>query len=244
LTLRFEVDHPLDNAVWWALTTRHEGHATSVGRARRYRPDVSVFAAVDSFDEESWVDLAKLLGPSGGGALFGGHIPASLPPGWVTKGRGFGRQMVIEFDQLHEVPRHPLRRLSVDDVPQMLELVAATKPGPFRSGTIDLGRYFGHFDGERLLAMAGERISLDGFSEISAVCTHPDARGRGLASTLTHVVTAGIFERGAQPFLHVAESNESARRLYEGLGFTERRLVELVAVQAPSDDSVRDDQSG
>lgn len=127
-----------------------------------------------------------------------------------------------------------MRRLTVDDVPQMLALVAATEPGPFRPRTIEMGRYYGHFDGARLVAMAGERLHLDGFTEISAVCTHPDARGRGLASGITGVVAEGIFERDEQPFLHVAENNAGALRVYEGLGFVRRRVVEFALIQASS----------
>jgi ribosomal protein S18 acetylase RimI-like enzyme len=233
LTPRCEPDEPLDNAVWWTLTSRHRRHATTVGRARRYHRDVSVFSAVDSFDEESWADLAKLLGPSGTGWLFRTSVPATLPAGWNERARGRGRQMTVESDHLRQGEQHQLVQLTTDHVPQMLELVAATDPGPFRSATIELGRYFGHFHGERLVAMAGERLSFDGYTEISAVCTHPAFRGRGLAAALTHAVASGIFERGERPFLHVAESNERARRVYEGLGFTQLRLVDFVVVRSP-----------
>lgn len=224
-------DLPLDNAVWWALSSRHEPLAVVAGRARMYRRDVAAFAAVDSFDEESWGDLAKLVGPTRTCALFCASIPTTVPDGWNVKVRGRGRQMLVEGDQLRTVEQHDLRRLTTHDVPQMLDLVAATSPGPFRPATIEMGRYFGHFDGEGLVAMAGERLRFDGYTEISAVCTRPDARGRGLASALTQHVASGVMERGERAFLHVAESNESARRVYERLGFTQRRLVDLAIME-------------
>jgi predicted GNAT family acetyltransferase len=124
--------------------------------------------------------------------------------------------------------------LTVDDVPQMVELVKITQPGPFRDSTIAMGNYFGHFRGGQLVAMAGERFRPDGFAEVSAVCTHPDAQRQGLASALTNRVVQEIFARGQQPFLHVAQSNERARRVYEALGFRERRQVEFVLVKTPS----------
>jgi ribosomal protein S18 acetylase RimI-like enzyme len=230
---RSETDHPLDNAVWWALGSRHVSHADSVGRARRYRHNVSVFAAVDRFDDESWEDLAALFGPLGTGSLFRASIPESLPAGWAVKARGWGRQMVVEPDRLRQTLDFDLRPLTQPDVPQMLDLVAETQPGPFRPDTIELGHYVGYFDDGRLLAMAGERLCLDGFTEISAVCTHPDGRGRGLASALTVEVAAGIFARGERPFLHVAETNEPAFRVYERLGFTQRQRIEFALVGAP-----------
>jgi len=223
--------HLLDNAGWAALTSHHESFAETKGDARRYPVDVSPFAAVDRIDDERLVDLAALSGSDGPFALMRGEIPA-LPAGWDELHRGRGHQLTVTVDAYVAAPRPDVRRLTVDDVPQMLDLVAVTEPGPFRPRTIEMGRYYGHFDGARLVAMAGERLHLDGFTEISAVCTHPDARGRGLASGITGVVAEGIFERGEQPFLHVAENNAGALRVYEGLGFVRRRWVEFALIQA------------
>jgi ribosomal protein S18 acetylase RimI-like enzyme len=228
-----EPDHPLDNAVWWALGGRHEGHAASVGRARRYRRDVSVFAAVDEFDDASWSDLATLFGPAGAGSLFRADIPTEVPAGWHVKARGWARQMVLNGDAMAQVEQHQFRQLTEDDVPDMLKLVELAKPGPFRPATIALGGYVGHFDGPRLMAMAGQRLSLEGHTEISAVCTHPDARGHGLAAALTHTVASAILARGEQPILHVAETNEDAYRVYQRLGFTQRQRIEFALVGAP-----------
>jgi ribosomal protein S18 acetylase RimI-like enzyme len=225
--------HPLDNAVWWALGSRHRALACAHGRARRYQSNVSVFGAVDRFDPASWRDLADLVGPSRSCALFRDSVPADLPVGWTEISRRRGRQMIVARQALATVRPVPLRRLTDEDVPQMVDLVARTEPGPFRTGTIQMGRYFGHFEGAMLVSMAGERMGFDGYTEISAVCTHPDARGRGLASALTHHVAAGIVERGEMPFLHVAESNDVAFRVYEKLGFVQRRIIEIVVVTPP-----------
>ena len=224
--------HPLDNAVWWALGDRQRHLARTHGRARAYREEVSVFAAVDSFDDGSWADLAALVGPGGTGALSRSSVPDPLPAGWTEELRGRGRQMVLGREPMVD-DDVAIRRLEEHDVPGMLELVAATRPGPFGPRTVETGRYWGHVEDGRLLAMAGERLALDGWTEISAVCTAPEARGRGLASALTGHVAAAILERGGTPFLHVAVSNEPARRLYDHLGFTERRLIEFVVLSPP-----------
>ena len=104
----------------------------------------------------------------------------------------------------------------------MLELTTLTKPGPFGPRTHELGTYIGIRDGARLAAMAGERLKVPGFTEVSAVCTHPDFLGRGYAGILMSKVMQGVRERGETPFLHVREDNTRAIGLYERLGFTTR----------------------
>ena len=225
--------HPLDNPGWAALSSYHQDFAEVHGRARRYRPDVSVFCAVDSFDEGSWADLAQLIGPDSQAVIFRDSLP-ELPAGWTEIRRLGGHQLWISPHELVDGTASGLRRLGDDDVSQMLELVGVTRPGPFEARTIEMGRYHGFFEAGRLRAMAGERLHLDGYTEISAVCTHPDVRGRGLASALTRHVAAGIFERGERPFLHVAHGNEGALRVYEALGFTRRRAVEFAIVGSPA----------
>ena len=122
--------------------------------------------------------------------------------------------------------------LGAADVDAMVELVERTKPGPFTRRTIELGTYLGAFDGERLVAMAGERMQPDGASEISAVCTDETYRGRGLGAHLTLAVADRIREAGRLPFLHVVATNP-ARRLYEELGFTERVASTALVLRAP-----------
>jgi predicted GNAT family acetyltransferase len=199
-----------------------------------YPPAISVFAAVDQFDPASWADLAALVGPSETCALFCAEVPRDLPSGWTDRLRGNGRQMILEPGQLVDVEPIALRELTSDDVPQILDLVARTKPGPFKPRTIEMGQYFGHFDGGTLCAMAGERLGAEGFTEISAVCTLPRVRGMGLASAVTHHVAAGVLSRGERPFLHVAESNESAYRIYRRLGFVQRRMVDFAVITTPA----------
>jgi predicted GNAT family acetyltransferase len=113
--------------------------------------------------------------------------------------------------------------LTTSDVPEMLELVRATEPGPFLQRTIELGNYIGIRDGGALIAMAGERMRFEGWTEISAVCTASSHRGEGLATSLVSALVAAIRERSENPFLHVLKTNENAIRLYGELGFSIRR---------------------
>jgi predicted GNAT family acetyltransferase len=121
--------------------------------------------------------------------------------------------------------------LSEADIPEMLALTALTHPGPFRSHTYTLGTYLGIRVDSRLAAMAGQRMHLPGYREISAVCTHPDFQGRGYARTVVSRLVAETFERGLVPFLHVEEANERAQALYNALGFVERARLPLLVIE-------------
>jgi ribosomal protein S18 acetylase RimI-like enzyme len=209
-------DSVLDNAVWHSLSGTHREFAEIAASAGRYQPDVSVFAALDDDGEAGWQDLAKLIG-DGTAALFRPDPPDS-PAGWKELGGGVGNQMVLADLVPADVPPG-VRELGPDDAREMLALVELTRPGPFALRTVELGGYVGVFDGSTLIAIAGQRLAPPGYREISAVCTHPDFRGRGLAAGLTTLVAQRILERGERPFLHHAADNHAARRVYEALGF-------------------------
>jgi ribosomal protein S18 acetylase RimI-like enzyme len=225
-------DSCLDNVTLHALTTVQQDFAAVAGKARRYEPDVSVFSAIVDDSEAAWSDLATLVGVAGVAILLGGDVPR-VPASWTVQVEAHPHQMVL--DRLAPVPRPEARRLGDDDVAQMTALVELTQPGPFRPRTIELGAYHGVFDGDRLVAMAGERQRVPGYTEVSAVCTHPDARRRGLGAGLTALVAQGILDRGDVPFLHHSRDNDAARRVYEALGFRFRRSVQLVIAAPPID---------
>lgn len=124
--------------------------------------------------------------------------------------------------------------LGSDDSAAMQALTRLTKPGPFGPRTHELGGYCGIWRDGRLAAMAGERLHPPGFAEISAVCTHPDFTGQGLAAALVTAVARRILERGETPFLHVRSDNARAIALYQRLGFRERRRLHLLVVQRPT----------
>ncbi len=222
----------LANAAWHALNGPNADVAQRHRRAARYDPEVSVFAAMESPDEAAWNDLAVLIGPGGVAVLFreGGF---EAPTGWQYVYGGPGVQMVLERElDDFDVP-DGTRALTIDDVPAMTELIEIAEPGPWRPRTIELGNYHGIFDGDRLLAMAGQRMTLPTHVEISAVCTHPDARRRGFAAALTAHVARLVLQGGRTPMLHVAQHNTGAQRVYAALGFGLRREVMYQGFQAP-----------
>ncbi|MFR9801409.1 GNAT family N-acetyltransferase [Pseudonocardia sp. RS010] len=222
---------PLANPVLAALTGPQRAFADVRGRAARYRPDVAPFAGLPLDPTAGdWADLAALSGPGGSAVLAGPRREA--PAGWETGMDLPGVQMT--GDALEVAPDPEAVRLGPADVPEMLELVARTKPGPFLTRTIELGTYLGIRRDGALVAMAGERMRLPGATEISAVCTAPTARGQGLAARLVRAVGAVIRERGERPFLHAAASNAGAVRLYEHLGFVVSRELQFVGYRAPS----------
>jgi GNAT superfamily N-acetyltransferase len=203
------------------------------GEARRYPPAIGPLAGTPDQLFESYAALRELAGPGGILGLFFPDPPA-LPAGWSLFRGGVLTQMICRFPKLLGVGSLPdqitLRKLGAADVPAMVELATLTEPGPFRERTIELGNFYGVLEGERLVAMAGQRMRVPGFVEVSAVCTHPDARGRGYAGVLMSRVMRDISDEGATPFLH-AFSDNPAVRLYSKLGFTQRRTFELAVIK-------------
>jgi ribosomal protein S18 acetylase RimI-like enzyme len=210
----------LDNPAWASLLGAHARFAEVHGRAARYQNDVSVFHALaEPADSRAWADLAELVGPGAEVAVAG--APLTGIPGWEAVGSIAGVQYVDV--SLRDTPDPEAVVLTAPDVPEMLDLVRRTEPGPFRPRTIELGTYLGIRRGGALVAMAGERLHPPGWTEISAVCTDPAHRRQGLSTRLVRAVAAGIRARGETPFLHTAAANVTARRLYGSIGFALRR---------------------
>lgn len=223
--------HILDQAAWASLTGPHAHFAQGSGRALRYRPEISPIMAIPPApDEQAWADLHALVGPRR--QVFLSADIGTPPDGWTVDVRGEGVQLVATT-ALHPGPSPDLVPLGAADVPEMLDLVARTKPGPFEAETYRLGTYLGVRRGGRLVAMAGERLHPPGWTEISAVCTDPAFRGRGLASTLVRAVAHNIRERGETPFMHAAANNAGAIRLYLSIGFELRRTRQFTVLTSP-----------
>jgi ribosomal protein S18 acetylase RimI-like enzyme len=213
---------PLDNVSWSALTGPHARFAEVNGRAARYDQEVSPFTALaDSADPAAWTDLSELFGP--GTDLFVSGAGIEPPAGWECV-RGIQGVQLVD-DGVTGAPDPEAVELGAADVPEVLDLVERTRPGPFRKRTMELGTYLGLRRDGKLIAMAGERMRIPGWTEISAVCTDPDHRGLGLGERLIRAIVAEIRARGDRPFLHTGADNAGAIRLYRRLGFAERTPV-------------------
>jgi predicted GNAT family acetyltransferase len=222
--------HPLDNPDWHALSGPQRALSQGSGRALRFEPEVSSFAALPTDrTAKDWNSLATLVTPGHPAILVG---VADAPPDWQRTWQGTAFQLVADAPVVAAWVDEPFEfePLTAADVPQMLALVERTQPGPFAPRTIELGGYIGLHEGERLVAMAGRRMQLPDWIEISAVCTDVDYRGRG---RLVRAVAREITGSGRTPFLHVRADNESALRVYQRLGFSIRREITFMSALAP-----------
>jgi ribosomal protein S18 acetylase RimI-like enzyme len=223
------MSHILDRPVWSALTTAQAHLAEGGPLARRFPRDIIPFAAARDTSEEAIAALATLAEP-GEDMVLPEVNDLAIPPGFTTVFAAPLVQMVLVREP-PEMPDVRIGRLTDDDAAEMLDLAAVTRPGPFTLKAQALGPFYGiRLDG-RLAAMAGERMKQVGFEEVSGICTHPDFRGRGLARVLSVLVTRRTLARGVTPYLHAFASNQAAIRLYESIGFTVRRELNVAMIR-------------
>jgi ribosomal protein S18 acetylase RimI-like enzyme len=213
---------PLDNPVWQALVGPHARIAIGRGQARHYPRDMAPFSAIANDTTEAYADLASDLPPGIEARLFR-PCDEPLRSGWLKVDAFPMLQMVMaKLPAEAPVGASPID-LTHDDLASMMELAEIAKPGPFGPRTTELGSFVGVRSGARLVAMAGERMRLPGYVELSAIAVHPDARGRGLAACLTCALAKRALSRGEKPFLHVRPENTAAVSLYRRPGFEVRR---------------------
>lgn len=221
------MSHVLDRPIWSALTTRHAHLAEGGALARRYPSSIAPFAATPDDRPECLAALGALPA-AGERLLFIQSTRVALPPSLVA---------TVEADTVQMVAAGPMPtvydprviRLTEADAADMLDLATLTQPGPFTLNALRLGEFWGIREEGRLVAMAGERMGQPGFGEISGVCCHPDARGKGFARLLSLVVAGRISDRGEQPYLHAYAGNLPAIRLYESIDFRLRSAMYFAA---------------
>jgi ribosomal protein S18 acetylase RimI-like enzyme len=219
-------NHPLDNPILAALTSKHAKLAVKKNNVLMYRPGTFIMVGAPEISETTIKTLSELV-PSEGFAGFMGFSP-DMDPYFHQQAAIPAYQMVSET--VSEYNKVEYVELGMSDAKEMMELVELTKPGsPFFPGMFQLGKYIGVKEDEKLVAMAGERVKLDGYTEIALVCTHPDYRRRGFAASLSGVLMKEIIDSGEKPFLHVMTHNAPAIKLYEKLGFKIRTQYTISA---------------
>lgn len=216
--------HVLDNMIWNAITTGNNDIAIVDGDVGCYLPDIAPFAGMKEFNDINLKKLYQFI-------LAGRPVAISSFTKMQHDENKWKLLQSMEVTQM--VYEQPIENFSVknselivplteEHVPQMLELTALTRPGPFLQQTIRFGNYFGIFIEGRLAAMTGQRMHPLPYMEVSAVCTHPDFRGKGYAKALMLHVMNIILNNSFIPFLHVLSNNLNAIELYKSIGFRTR----------------------
>lgn len=221
--------HPLDRVIWESLATHHRSFAIGNDLARRYPTDVAPFAAMADTSPKGTEALLQLLTPGDHAVLFTlEDLPAI---------EGLEVSSIKNIDQMIgptviDAPASlQIEKLDTADIDEMSALVRLTKPGPFDRRTMEMGDFFGIRVDGRLAAITGERLHPTGYRELTAVCAHPDFRGRGFPRDLVLSVSRGIADRGETPFLHVLSDNVAGIALYRKLGFVRRTTLRITVLR-------------
>ena len=222
--------HPLDNPIWTALNSGSASFAYGKGTVRFIDRRIGFFAGIPLYDAEHLNQLYA--------EMDSGMRVIVFPPGdldldakWKVRNDNALLQMVFEKPSINLSLDASIRALAAADVPDMLALTQLAKPGPFLENTIDFGGYFGFFVEGRLVSMAGTRLAAGPYTEVSAVCTHPDFVGQGLAQRVLPHVLNYIQQQGQIPYLQLYPDNLPAYRLYQRLGFVERANLRVYSLE-------------
>ncbi|GHF14603.1 GNAT family N-acetyltransferase [Kordiimonas sediminis] len=227
-------DTPMNRLIWHSLQTCHARFAEGSELALTFQEDVSPFIASKDDSAASLNALSQLVNSHPHRKfLLMQKDPIHLPDTVFTEKTDTGVQMILDGEaSLNTRASSEIIPLTTSDAAEMLALATLTEPGPFFTRTHEMGNFCGIKRDGKLIAMAGERLKIPGMSEITAVCTHPDYRGQGLATHLIKHAAQQMQQRGETPFLHTYASNTGAISLYKHLGFRLRCDVNLAVITA------------
>lgn len=231
--MRSEYAAALDDVIWRALSGDQAQCSVGTGEARRYAPGFSPIIGFADYERPRFDALAPYCEP--GERFYCERWTGHAPRGFEVEHESTMVKMVWASAAPSVDEASDAVALSSEHADRALELAVLTNPGPFGLRTIELGEYFGYFEGEQLIAMAGERMRAGPLREISGVCTHPSARGRGLAYRLMRKLIRRELRRGERPFLHVMSANTRARTLYRQMGFEEYRETVVRVISRVAD---------
>jgi ribosomal protein S18 acetylase RimI-like enzyme len=229
-TKSFLMRNVLKNPAWNALNTGNKNLSNGTDRVKYFSPDVSPFAGLVENSQENFEVLFNITPFDSPISIFSNE-ELVVPEYWKVTRRIHGLQMIYKKADAPVVNTNEIVPLNEKNVPQMLQLTRLTNPGPFVERTISFGNYKGIFDGERLVAMAGWRLHINDYIEISAVCTLPTYTGRGYARQLMINQIHKIHEEGCIPFLHVRSDNTRAINVYKNLGFERGEDITIFIIE-------------
>lgn len=224
------MEHVLDNPAFNALASGNSSLSNGTENVKHFGKSVGPFAGFNETSANNFQSLHDLL-PYSDPVVFISPVEVELPAQWKKVNYLQCLQMIYTNDAAQVEATVDIVPLTDTHIPQMLALTKLTNPGPFLERTIDFGHYFGIFNGDQLIAMAGQRMNPKPYAEISAVCTHPDHLGKGYAKQLLLFHANRIKAAGDIPFLHVRDDNERAIKVYESLGFVTRRSLHFYVIQ-------------
>ena len=224
------MDHPLDNPIWTALNSGSASFAYGNGTVRFIDRRIGFFAGIPLYDTEHLHQLYEAM-DSGMRVIVFPPEYLELDAKWKVRNDNALLQMVFDKPSINLSLDESIRALAAADVPEMLALTQLAKPGPFLENTIAFGGYFGFFVDGKLVSMAGTRLAAGPFTEVSAVCTHPDFVGRGLAQRVLPHVLNYVQQQGQIPYLQLYPDNLPALRLYQRLGFVERANLRVYSLE-------------
>ena len=227
------MNHLVNNPVYQGLISGDRHLSFGTENVKFFDERVSPFAGFDVGYEKGFKELYDIL-PAGRTILYATPGKIHQPKGWQLLHEIKGLQLV--FDPARSAPADFVDPTPLTDhhVEQMLQLTALTNPGPFGARTIDFGHYYGIFENKKLIAMSGQRLHVQQFTEVSAVCTHPDHLGRGYAAALVRHQVQLIRQQNQTPFLHVRDDNRRAIELYQRIGFAIRGAMNFYVMKRES----------
>ncbi|MFC3563470.1 GNAT family N-acetyltransferase [Pedobacter jamesrossensis] len=228
------MSHILDNPIYNSLITAHHKYSAGSENVKFYNKEIASFAGLKNNSIKDFEELYKISDANDLFIVFS-KLKIEIPKSWKLITRIDMYQLVYQKNEIPEFDNISLRDLCETNVTEMTDLVNLTKPGPFRIRTIDLGNYTGIFEDDKLVSMAGHRFNPTPYTEISAVCTHPDYLGKGYAYILLCEQVKRILNKSEIPFLHVRSDNIAAVKLYQKVGFEIRTEMIAYVISKESD---------
>lgn len=221
IEMKITEEHKLDNPVWNSLSESHQEFSIDYEGVKFYNPDYCPFGGF--VNPENTVEVINQYASLTENFFIVGEKP-EVPNSLEIVKELICLQMVIH-EKIQIAINTEIIKLTERHNQELCDLVNLVQPGYFKTKTPSLGHYYGIFKDEKLIAITGERMKMNDFTEVSAIITHPEHTGKGYAKQLIAHTTNAIFDQNKIPYLHVVESNTGAIALYEKLGFETRRKI-------------------